>query len=246
MDRRNEDENPLDGETGQMVINLGNISEDILKDNIQFYENSLPTPGESVPLINTAWGKIPTNSPLTDAFDADRENRENQDVGYDGLANNEEQEFYDSYLQSINAAFPSADIGGDPANDDWLYFASEELQNEDNLLERYKKYNNPEGNFPDNQNGERRGQQKPNKEDLNGNKSLDQTESYYEYRILLENNDGEILRNKSDFITDERRIITDNNTEEVWYRFQIPISSGYPVNDIQGYRSIQFIRIIFW
>ena len=246
MDRRNPEENPESDEWGQMIINLGNVSEDVLRDNIQFYENSLPTPGESVPIINTAWGDIPTNSPLTDAFDADRANREQQDVGFDGLTNEKEQSHYSDFIESVTSAFPTiSNLYDDPSNDDWLYFASDELNYTDNLLEKYKKYNNPEGNFPDNQSGERRGQQKPNKEDLNGNKSLDQTESYYKYVINLQNENGQIRRFEDDYITDERRIITDNNKEEIWYRFQIPISSGSPINGIQGYRSIQFIRTYF-
>lgn len=245
MDRRDSEENPLDNEFGQMVINLGNVSEDILRDNIQFYENSLPTPGESVPVINTAWGRIPTNSPLTDAFDADRNNREQQDVGLDGLSNEQEQAYFNDYLNEVSLAFPTSDINDDPANDDWLYFNSESLAQENNLLRRYKRYNNPHGNFPDNEAGERRGQQKPNKEDLNGNKSLDQTESYYEYVINMQNENGEIRRFDDDYITDERRIINEAGTNEVWYRYQIPISSGRPINGIQGYRSIQFIRTYF-
>jgi len=245
MDRRNAEENPISDERGQMIINLGNVSEDILRDNIQFYENSLPTPGESVPQINTAWGKIPTNSPLTDAFDADRNNRIQQDVGFDGLSNDQEQAYFDDYLNEISNSFPSSNISADPANDDWLYFNSGQLQGETNLLKRYKKYNNPEGNFPDNESGERRGQQKPNKEDLNDNKSLDQTEAYYEYIINMENDNGKIKRFEGDYVTDERKIITENGNEEIWYRFQIPITSGYAKNGIQGYRSIQFMRTYF-
>ena len=246
MDRRNPEENPEPDEWGQMVINLGNVSEDVLRDNIQFYENSLPTPGESVPVINTVWGHIPTSSPLTDAFDADKTNREKQDVGFDGLSNEQEQAYFNNYIQQVSTAFPTiSNINDDPSNDDWLYFASESLSGTNNLLEKYKKYNNPEGNFPDNEANERRGQQKPNKEDLNNNKSLDQTESYYRYVINMQNENGQIRRFEDDYITDERRIITDNNKEEIWYRFQIPISSGTPINGIQGYRSIQFIRTYF-
>jgi cell surface protein SprA len=250
MDRRDSDENPLDDEKGRMYINLGNVSEDILRDNIQFYENSLPTPGESVPLINTVWGKIPTNSPLTDAFDAQKENRDQQDVGFDGLTNEEEQAYFDDYVQQVIGNFTNIDLDStriieDPANDDWLYFNADEFDNESYLLRKYKRYNNPHGNFPDNQQNERRGQQKPNKEDLNGNKSLDQTEAYYEYVLNIENDGGKIRRYVGDYITDERTIINENNEEEIWYRYQIPISSGRSINGIQGYRSIQFIRTYF-
>jgi cell surface protein SprA len=248
MDRRDPEENPLDDEEGEMVIHLGNVSEDILRDNIQFYENALPTPGETVPLINTAWGRIPTNSPLTDAFDADRTNRNQQDVGYDGLTNEQEQAYFDPWITQTVNDFQTINLDelySDPANDDWLYFDDESFEGENNLLKRYKKYNNPHGNFPDNQAGERRGQQKPDKEDLDGNKSLDQTESYYKYVINLDNEDGKIRRFDGDYITDERTIINDNGQTETWYRFQIPISEGRAVNGIQGYRSIQYMRTYF-
>lgn len=249
MDRRDPDENTNEIEDGQMVIHLGNVSEDILRDNIQFYENSLPTPGENVPLINTAWGKIPTNSPLTDAFDADRDNRAQQDVGYDGLTNEEERAYFDNYIQTLEGGFPSI-LGNqafydDPANDDWVYFGDDIYNGETNLLKKYKRYNHPHGNFPDNQQNERRGQQKPDKEDLDGNKSLDQTESYYKYVLRLTEENGEVRRFEEDYITDEKRIINECGQEEVWYRYQIPISQGTAINGIQGYRSIQFIRTYF-
>lgn len=247
MDRRNEEENPDINESGQLVFNLGNVSEDILKDNVQFYENSLPRVGESVPIIKTAWGKVPTSSPLTDALDPNDENRALQDVGLDGLTDDEEKEHFDEWLTNIYSAFPNASLGiaEDPSNDNWLYFDDDEFGNENNLLKRYQKYNNPEGNFPDNQAGERRGKQRPDKEDLDGNKSLDQNESYYEYVVPITNDGGKIARFEGDYITDEKKIINKNGVEEIWYRFQIPVSEGIAYGGIQGYRSIQFIRTFF-
>jgi len=247
MNRRNADENPDEFESGQLVFNLGNVSEDILKDNVQFYENALPRPGESVPTIITAWGKVPTSSPLTDALDPDKTNRELQDVGLDGLTDDEEKAHYNEWLTNIYSAFQNAslEIANDPSNDNWLYFDDESLGNEDNLLNRYQKYNNPEGNFPDNEANERRGKQRPDKEDLDGNKSLDQNESYYEYVVNITNDNGKLARVEGDFITDEKTIINKNGIEEIWYRVQIPVSEGIAYGGIQGYRSIQFIRTFF-
>ena len=76
------------------------------------------------------------------------------DLGLDGMDDENELAFHDDYLQKIISKYPTAQLT-DVSNDNWLYFGSPELASEP-LNDRYKKYNNPQGNFPDIEKEERR------------------------------------------------------------------------------------------
>ncbi len=240
--------NTQDGETGKLVFHLGNVSEDVLGDNIQFYENTIPVEADSeVPIRNTAFGKIPLVVPNNlNGFDID--NREQQDLGFDGLNNSGERLYFEEYVNEMIGE--GAAVADDPSNDDWIYYDSPALSNETNLIERYKRFNAPEGNTPEGSLNER-GNPFPEKEELNGNASLDQGEGYYKYEIVLENDDFKIDTTKTNFIRDRKSIIYTNanneSVEEIWYRFQVPIrdlETATPVGNISGFRSIQFMRMI--
>ncbi len=241
MQRRDGDH--LDDESGTIFFHLGNVSEDILKDNLQFYENAIPLPEENVPTRNTAWGEIPLSIPNVDAFD--RTNSAIQDQGFDGLDDNLERNQFRDYIDNVNSSLGLVNLT-DPSNDNFISFLDNEVYPQGTPLnERYKRFNNPQGNV------ENRGSQRvgignpePDSEDLNGNRSLEQSESYWQYRIDITNENGELRRSPDDFITDER-VLTNPSTlqEEKWYRFRIPLNEGVAINDIQGFRSIQFMRM---
>ena len=55
---------------GELVLNFGNISEDILKDGKKQYENGLPGVGSTDLTSNSSWGKVPATQSLVYAFDA--------------------------------------------------------------------------------------------------------------------------------------------------------------------------------
>ena len=241
MDTRVGESQPFD-EDGFLYFNLGSVSEDILKDNLQFYENSIETPEETIPTERTAWGEVPSSIPQVNAFDL--QYRLDQDLGLDGLTDDDERAFFGNYVQAIRGAFPGdIAVDMDPANDNFISYRDDVFNDEPNLSNRYKRYNNPQGNAPEETTRIGTGNPIPDSEDLNDNRSLDQNESYYEYRVRLTNENGEIRRSNSDYITD---VIEPAGTDEKWYRFQIPIKDISPdmvVNDIQGFRSIQFIRM---
>ena len=44
---------------GDLYFNLGELSEDILKDEKKFFENGLPINGDRSQVDTTVWGKIP-------------------------------------------------------------------------------------------------------------------------------------------------------------------------------------------
>ena len=77
-------ENP-DHEGGDLYINLGNISEDILRDSRKSFENGLPGSPVVKNVDTTAWGRVPTVQAVVHAFDNAPESRLYQDVGLDGL-----------------------------------------------------------------------------------------------------------------------------------------------------------------
>ena len=234
-------------EFGNLTFHLGNVSEDILQDGQQFYENTLPQDGQSIEFNSTQWGNIPLASPIIDAFGG--QNFTPQDLGLDGLSNADERSRQEDYINDLTAAqmLPPG-VARDPAGDDFVFFNNDSIfGNENNIIERYKFSNNPQGNSPNiaNANNQtfQRGNPIPDKEDLNNNRSLDSGESYYEYKVPLGNDGGQLNTIDHPFIRDVRTI-SSTAGDETWYRFRIPLNEGTPINGISGFRSIQFIRII--
>ncbi len=240
MARRDSDQ-PAN-ENGLIVFNLGNVSEDIMKDGLQFYENSIPTPGETIPEQPTSWGKVPLKIPNVKGFDLQYQAL--QDKGLDGMDDDEERIKFAEYINAIETNL-QANVSDDPANDNFKSYLSPDFSSDAALSERYRLFNHPQGNAPIQNDRIGLGNPVPDSEDINDNRSLEQSESYYEYQILISNDDGKIRRAQNDFITDER-ILRNPTTgeEEIWYRYQVPImTAGNPVGGIQGFRSIQFIRM---
>ena len=78
---------------GDFYINLGEVSEDILRDGKKFYESGMPVDGSNS-FTYTQWGKIPTQSTVTYAFATTSGSRALQVVGLNGLTDAEELEVY--------------------------------------------------------------------------------------------------------------------------------------------------------
>src|SRR3546814_17833332 len=76
-------------EGGDLYFNLGNISEDVLKDGRKSLENALPVDGSMDDVDQTVWGRVGRIQPVTDAFDNNPDARRRQDVGLDGLDSQE-------------------------------------------------------------------------------------------------------------------------------------------------------------
>ncbi len=242
------DGSPVTDDDGFIEFHFGNVSEDILADNLQFFENSLPVADEVVPLKETAYGKTPLIVPVTTGFD--RTEGFAQDLGFDGIDNAEERTKHIDYINEVSefGLNVSATIEADPAGDDFVANNDPSFTTED-ILTRHKKISNPQGNLPDNSNaGDAqsfvRGNRLPDTEDMNGNNSLDAGESYWSYSLKIERDvdNGGINMEASPYIKDFTR--PPNHPEERWYRVQIPLTSGTAVNGINGFRSIQFMRIL--
>jgi len=245
--------------SGKLYINLGDISEDILKDSRKFFENGLPASELVTDVDTTMWGRVPTLQNLVESFDNNPTSRPFQDVGYDGLRNEDELTFYgDPYVTRIqelygpgsNAYFNALQ---DPSGDDYHYFRGSDYDANDqysSILERYKKYNGPDGNSPtDEQNPESypiSATVNPNVEDLNRDNTLSEAERYFQYIIDLDPNKMNVGEN---FITDIREAkgipLANGTTGEVkWYQFKIPVSQpNKVVGNISDFKSIRFLRM---
>nr|WP_262917146.1 cell surface protein SprA [Subsaxibacter sp. CAU 1640] len=219
---------------GKLVFNLGNISEDVLKDGKKLYENGLPEDGNILPLLpTTSWGSVvPRNQSLIYAFSTSGDQRTNQDVGYDGYDDAEE----------ANQIPNGANFGPDPSNDNYTYF----LNTDGNIFQRYKKYNGLEGNSPDVFTETNRGSTtQPDVEDINRDNTMNTIDSYYEYEIDIRQ---ATLNENNPLINDikTRNVVLPNGqTEEVtWYQFRIPISEPTrAIGGISDIRSIRFARM---
>jgi len=235
---------PNDGTGGELYLNLGNISEDILRDSRKFFENGLPKPGSDTRADTVTWGRIPRTQAITNAFDNDPDVRLAQDVGLDGLSDAQEREHFDTYLADLQAKGLTQDalnaVNADPSNDNFAYYNDQAFNdNSSNVYERYLKYNNQEGNSqPPAGNQLSASTNLPDSEDLNRDNSLTQSESFFEYKIPIKS-DGAMGIRGNNFITDST---TQNN--EVWYQFRIPIDQYTSKHGgIQDFRSIQFVRM---
>ena len=218
---------------GTISINLGSISEDILKDNRKQFENGLPNDGSfglGSNTIETAYGKVPANQSLIYAFDTAGQERTNQDIGLDGLSDTEEQN-----------RFPT--FGPDPANDNYEYF----LQASGDILTRYRRYNNTQGNSPVEVTQDNRGSTTlPDVEDINRDNTMNTIDSYYEYNIPITNDMGEL---SSDYVFDTKiaPVTLPNGTSinTRWVQFRIPLSDPdrVEVGGIADFRAIRFMRM---
>ena len=141
--------------SGDLYFNLGEVSEDILRDGKKFYESGMPVDGTNS-FTNTQWGRIPIQATQTYAFATTSGSRALQDVGLNGLNDEQEREFgaYKEWLDALGGIVTNDSIlqawRNDPANDNYHYYRGSDFDNEQkSILDRYKRINNPQGNSPD-------------------------------------------------------------------------------------------------
>ena len=238
---------------GDLYFNLGEVSEDILKDGKKFYENGLPSSSNQFQYEETVWGRIPTNTSLVYAFDNNSGSRDQQDCGLNGLSSADEAQHptYKAYLDALQGRVRQEvydSIVADPAGDNYHYFRGSDYDAaQRGIIERYKYFNNTEGNSPSDSDSEYSSAAKvtPDVEDANQDFTMDEYENYFQYRISLRPEDMQVGRN---YITDKRTVtskLRNGNTESVnWYKFRIPIDEyEKAVGTIRDFTSIRFVRM---
>jgi len=239
---------------GFFYINLGNVSEDILKDSRKAFENGLPYPVDPSKTDQTKWSKIPKfQQQITAAFDNDPSARAAQDVGIDGMTNAEEAQNFQQFLTELETNFGANSTAylnaiNDPANDDFHHFRGSDYDNEKlHVLKRYRKFNSQQGNSPVQDNNSQFSNSftnVPDAEDINRDNTLNENEQYFQYRIQVKP-DMQVGEN---FIVNKQIkpvvLANGNSSNETWYQFKVPILDYTErVGAIADFRSIRFFRM---
>lgn len=246
-------------EGGDLYFNFGEVSEDILKDGMKSYENGMPVDGNFEFMASTNWGRVSRQNSLTYAFD--NASRLLQDVGLDGLPNEEEYTFgsYKDYLDKLRAKLPGSTIAAmqenpfspmnDPAGDNYHFYRMPYYDEvKAGILERYKHYNGVEGNSlsPDESSNPQYQSARavPDVEDINQDNTLNEYERYFQYKISIRPEDLEVGKN---YITDKQ--VSDVPTPEgsqtvTWYLFKVPLSTpDKVVGGISDFSTVRFARM---
>ncbi len=254
-------ENPnLEG--GDLYLNFGEISEDILKDGLKSYENGIPYDGNDQYLTETVWGRVSQQTSLTYAFDNNASSRLAQDVGLDGLINSDEFYFssYSDYLDQLRAKLaPSAiermqsdqfSAFNDPAGDNYHFYRGRDYDEERlGILDRYKHYNGVEGNSLSPSDAPeplyQSARTSPDVEDINQDNTLNEYERYFQYKVSIRPEDLVVGKN---YITDKQvslvRVRDGSDQTVEWYQFKIPLSDYERiVGSISDFSSIRFARM---
>lgn len=255
-----DDDNP-NKEGGDLYFNFGEISEDILKDGMKSYENGLPVDGNYDFITETNWGRVSRQNSLTYAFDNSSTARLLQDVGLDGLPNDDEFTFgsYKDYLDKLRSKLSASAIAAmqdnpfspmnDPAGDNYHFYRSNYYdETQAGILERYKRYNGVEGNSlsPDESPNPQyqTARAVPDVEDINQDNTLNEYERYFQYKISIRPEDLEVGRN---YVTDKQvsEVSTPEGRQTVtWYLFKVPLSSpDKVVGGINDFSTVRFARM---
>jgi len=258
--------------SGTLYFDVGDISEDVLKDGLKSFENGLPTnaadssnpANANNPYTMTAWGRMPSNPSLVNAFDNNTASRPFQDVGLDGLADGAEVYYFKNYVNAVNTNFPgskaAADASSDPSTDDYHYYRGDDydgLTKYHSVLNRYMKYNGYEGNSPTQAqygnlnpaggNYPTTESTLPNTEDINQDNTLSQDETYYEYEVKMDPRNVSAGNVGNNYITNSFTATASTpagNKTVTWYQFKIPIQTfARKIGPISDFKSIRFIRM---
>ena len=245
-------QNPFNDSTkatkGKLYLNLGNVSEDILKDGRRFYENGMPTPTIPASIDSSTWGRVPVNPiQVTNAFSNNPEDRKFQDVGFDGLGDADELTKKTYLINQIGNSTIAQKFKTDPSADNYVWYrdASYDAAGA-NILSRYKFFNNPQGNsaLAGNSQFSSAATLLPDNEDLNRDNTLNETEAYFEYEIDLQNT----KMGTSNYVTDSKTVnvtLADGSKSiENWFLFRVPIKSfTNRIGGIRDFKSIRFLRM---
>lgn len=209
---------------GDLYINIGEISEDVLKDNCLSYEKSQKSKFES----HTVWGRVlrePDSLDYSETYPF-------PDYGLDGLLSYEEKTYYDWYLNEIRLITGDNEmyvkIAADPSNDDFKHFLDQDYDlSHAGIIERYSRFNNMELNSQSSHTFPSSSYSTSDNEDLNENHVLDTANNYYEYHIKISKSDFSKGLNFIDSVRQTLVKLANGKQEYVkWFKICIP-QNGY-------------------
>nr|WP_229728470.1 cell surface protein SprA [Epilithonimonas arachidiradicis] len=232
------------GNDPKLLLQLGNVSEDVLKDGRLLYENGMPTASTPTTTTESKWGIQPKQVPILYAFSTEGEERAQQDLGYDGLnGTQEQQKFGVDFVNPVTNEL-------DPASDNFVFYLSDQFQGDlaSSLTERYKYFRGPEGNSASNT--LEVATQTPDAEDINRDYNLDQTENYNQYTIDLSPAAMTVGTPGSKVVDIKEVDVKFENGQAgkvKWYLYRIPVASFDP--DVEGsdasvLNNIRFARLL--
>ena len=252
----------LNNQGGDLYFNIGEISEDILKDGMKGFENGLDADGDTLYTSRTVWGRVSRRSSTVYAFDNSSGSRTNQDVGFDGLKDEDELTFptYQNYREQVMGKVNAETLSrwqndaysplNDPAGDDFHYFRGSDLDNDKvSILNRYKHFNGTEGNSKSTSESTEKyataATTSPDVEDINSDNTLNEYERYFQYHVSLRPEDMTAGSNYIESVSETSVRLRNGKTETVkWYQFRIPISEyDKKVGTISNFKSIRFMRM---
>lgn len=249
-----EEENPTNPNKGQLYINLGSISEDVIPDGSFAQEQGLGLNGDTS--IPTNYGRVPRIPVLIGAFDNQSGARDRQDVGLDGMNDDEERAFYADYLENLKNTHGAVSLAylnafDDPSGDNYKFHRDEDYDNNETpILERYKYINRTQGNATLDKISDqtpKAAYNTPDEEDLNGDHTSNNTEEYFQYKINLSQEDLVVGKG---YVADAVTVFANRLDEGVqpdsvtYYQLKIPIRSfDKRVGNIQNFKSIRFMRM---
>lgn len=246
-----------DHKGGEVYIDLGNVSEDILRDGRKSFENGLPTSANVINVDSTKWGRVPTVQSIVNGFDNNSQSRRFQDVGLDGLSDEDERSYFSGYLERIRQQYgENSEIYrqayDDPSGDNYHFFRGSDFDaRETSILERYKKYNNTQGNSPtadmSPESYPTAATNLPDVEDINGDNTLNETEAFFRYKLKLTPQGMKVGENFITSITEADVDLPNGTQGKVnWYQIKIPINTSNRTSygSISDFKSIRFMRMI--
>ena len=248
--------------SGDLYINLGEVSEDVLRDGKKFYESGMPVDGSNA-FSYTQWGKIPEQATQTYAFATTSDSRSKQDVGLNGLTDEEEQTYdvYKEWLDAVGSKVTNDSLLSawrqDPAGDNYHYYRGSDFDAaRTSILDRYKRINNPQGNSPDTdqrtESYDTSYKSGPDVEDINQDYTLNEYERYYQYRVHISDDELQAYnrgaKSEDSYIVDHRdytpKLRNGDSITVRWYQFRIPLAECKDkVGSINDFTSIRFMRM---
>lgn len=260
-----------DGYEGELYINLGDISEDILRDGKKSFEHGLPVSDADMGRTDsTMWGRVPRTTSTVTAFSNEPGARRKQDVGLNGLSTADEYLFtyngrrpYQDYVDALRNTVSAAVLAewaadpfsplNDPAGDNFHYYRGTDFDEQEMpVLARYKHYNGTEGNSPATEDQRETygtaSTLQPDIEDINKDNTLNEYEKYFQYKVLLRPDMMEVGRQHITEKKVSKVTLRNGETQDVtWYQFKIPLrgdsATVQTVGSIRNFKSIRFMRI---
>jgi cell surface protein SprA len=182
---------------GDLYFNLGSISEDILKDGRKVWRTACRLMAICRKVDETNWGRVSKLQPVINAFDNNPDSRKLQDVGLDGLNDDDEKVKFAPVVQQVTGAVKRAGrrrvLHNDPSSDDYQYYQGPALdQAGPGFWIVTAKYNGTEGNSKTAEQSQAElgiqtsaSTSLPDGEDINRDNNMSQTDEYFQYKVSI-------------------------------------------------------------